>query len=62
LAQLLPQLQAADLSALETFAAQRQVLETLPPTLLQPLEEALQELELESALAVCREIEDWLAQ
>ena len=59
---LTPQLQAADLSALETFATQRPTLERLPAALLLPLEQALQELELQAALQACQEIEAWLVQ
>ncbi len=60
LAPLQAQLEASDLSALETFAAHRATLVTLPEALLVPLESALQDLELEQALAACREIARWL--
>ena len=60
LAPLLAQLEADDLSALETFAAQREALAALPQELLAPLEDALQDLELEQALQACRALAQWL--
>ena len=62
LKRLIPQLQAADLSALETFAADRQSLETVPQALLVDLESALQDLELDTALTACLKITTWLEQ
>ena len=62
LAQLVPELEAADLSALDTFASQRAALVAVPETLLNPLEEALQDLDLELALAACRHIQQWLSE
>ena len=60
LAPLLVQLEADDLAALETFAKQRDTLAALPQALLAPLEQALQDLELEQALAACRQVAAWL--
>ena len=58
--QLMPLLQAQDLSALEVFAALRESLAQLPAALFDPLEGALQDLELERALQACRSIASWL--
>jgi CheY-like chemotaxis protein len=57
---LMPQLQADDLSALETFASLQDSLSTLPEALLTPLETALQDLELDQALQACEEAVQWL--
>jgi CheY-like chemotaxis protein len=58
--QLMPLLQAQDLSALEAFAGMRETLAQLPVALFDPLEGALQDLELELALQACRSIASWL--
>jgi PAS domain S-box-containing protein len=60
LGQLVPQLRADDLLALETFAVLRETLSTLPQALSAPLEEALQDLDLGRALSVCQSIQTWL--
>jgi CheY-like chemotaxis protein len=60
LEQLTPQLEANDLTALETFATLRETLVAMPAALFTPLEEALQDLELEQAHAACRNIRTWL--
>ncbi|RFO95677.1 hypothetical protein DIC66_16920 [Rhodoferax lacus] len=60
LEQLTPQLEANDLTALETFAALRETLVAVPETLFTPLEESLQDLELEQAHAACRNMRAWL--
>ena len=52
-------LQAEDISALEKFAELRPVLAELPEVLLSPLEEALQDLNMEDALRACNAIDDW---
>jgi CheY-like chemotaxis protein len=62
LGQLLPQLQEDDLSVLETFAALRETLGTLPAALFDPLEAALQDLDLALALSACRHIQTWLGE
>jgi HPt (histidine-containing phosphotransfer) domain-containing protein len=49
-----------DLTALETFATLRGALAVIPVSLLDPLEAALQDLELEAASAHCRAIASWL--
>jgi hypothetical protein len=53
-------LEANDLTALEAFAELRGDLGVLAPALLDPLEEALQELDLSAALQHCRVIASWL--
>jgi HPt (histidine-containing phosphotransfer) domain-containing protein len=58
--QLVPQLRDSNLSALDTLARLRPTFAGLPGTLLQPLEEALQALELEQALQACQQIQEWL--
>jgi CheY-like chemotaxis protein len=60
LATLMPQLQADDLSALETFASLHDSLSTLPEALLTPLETALQDLELGQALQASEQAVQWL--
>jgi CheY-like chemotaxis protein len=52
-------LEAEDFSALEKFAELRPVLTDVPEGLLTPLEEAMQELDMEGALRACEAIEDW---
>jgi CheY-like chemotaxis protein len=59
MAELSALLVAQDLSALEKFAELRPVLAELPEGLLSPLEEALQDLNMEGALRACGAIEDW---
>jgi PAS domain S-box-containing protein len=56
---LRPLLQAEDFSVLEKFAELRPALVDLPDALLSPLEEALQDLDMERALAACAAIDDW---
>jgi two-component system sensor histidine kinase/response regulator len=48
-------LEASDFAALERFAEMRQTLQTLPQELLNSLEDALQNLELDDALQLCRD-------
>jgi HPt (histidine-containing phosphotransfer) domain-containing protein len=55
-ARLMPLLQASDLSVLSLFAEARSHLAALPEAQLDELEAALQNLDLEAALAVCRTI------
>jgi len=55
-AQLIPLLQASDLSVLGVFADARSALTALPEAQFEQLEAALQDLDLEAALAVCRNI------
>ena len=62
LARLMPLLVAADLSALEQFASDRATWVSAPEALLRPLEEALQDLELEAALAACQALQQWLQE
>jgi PAS domain S-box-containing protein len=62
LEQLMAPLRADDLSALETFAALRETLCTLPEALFSPLEAALQDLELGLALSACQPIRRWLEE
>jgi hypothetical protein len=57
LALLKPLLAQNDLDALELFAQMRPRLNSLPDTLVEPLEMALQSLELEAALQACLAIE-----
>ena len=54
--QLLPMLAADDLTVLEIFAAHRETLAHLPQDAAAQLEDALQQLDLERALAVCQSI------
>ncbi len=54
--QLLPMLAADDLTVLEIFAAHRETLAHLPQDAAAQLEDALQQLDLERALAVCRTV------
>ena len=61
LAQLEPLLAASDLTALELFATLRPALEHLPPAQLEPLEAALQNLELDEAHALCEALLSQLA-
>jgi chemotaxis protein histidine kinase CheA len=53
-------LDANDLTALEKFATLRGALAGLPLALLDPLEGAMQDLDLEAASGLCRAIESWL--
>jgi CheY-like chemotaxis protein len=55
-ARLIPLLQASDLGVLGLFAEARSELATLPEVQLDELEAALQNLDLDAALAVCRAI------
>jgi len=55
-AQLIPLLQASDLSVLGVFADARSALTALPESQFEQFEAALQDLDLEAALAVCRNI------
>jgi HPt (histidine-containing phosphotransfer) domain-containing protein len=57
---LMQLLQAQDLSALELFAQMREALARLPAALFDPLDSALQDLELELALQACLSIVSWL--
>jgi CheY-like chemotaxis protein len=59
MAELKPLLDAEDFSVLEKFAQVRGLLAELPDALLSPLEEALQDLDMEAALQACSSIEDW---
>jgi CheY-like chemotaxis protein len=59
MAELMPLLQAEDFAALEIFAGMRAVLAEVPEALLSPLEEALQDLDMERALQACGVIDDW---
>ena len=61
LGELKPLLVAQDLSALEKYAELRALLAQLPEALLMPLDEALQNLDMEGALSACVAIEDWVA-
>jgi HPt (histidine-containing phosphotransfer) domain-containing protein len=54
LLQLQPLLESGDLTALEVFAEAREDLADLPLELMEPLEEALQSLELEEALVALK--------
>jgi PAS domain S-box-containing protein len=60
LAELKPLLVAQDFSALEKYAEMRTVLAELPEALLAPLDEALQNLDMEGALRACSAVEDWV--
>jgi hypothetical protein len=51
---LIPLLEAQDLTVLEVFAESRAALKSLPPEHINPLETALQDLDLDAALRVCR--------
>ena len=59
LSELKALLEAEDFSALEKFAELRPVLAGLPEGLMSPLEEALQDLNMEGALRACDAIDDW---
>jgi HPt (histidine-containing phosphotransfer) domain-containing protein len=59
MAELRPLLEADDFAALEKFAGLRADLAELPDDLLSPLEEAMQDLDMERALAACGAIDDW---
>ena len=52
-------LEAEDFSALGKFAELRPVLAEVPEELMSPLEEALQDLDMEGALRACDAIYDW---
>jgi HPt (histidine-containing phosphotransfer) domain-containing protein len=59
MAELVPLLEAEDFLVLEKFSEMRPLLAELPEALLSPLEEALQDLDMEGALRACGAIEDW---
>jgi HPt (histidine-containing phosphotransfer) domain-containing protein len=59
LSELKTLLEAQEFSALEKFAELRPVLAELPEALFSPLEEALQDLDMEGALRACDAIDDW---
>ena len=56
--QLIPLLKADDLTVLEVFANSRDTLQHLPAAPLAALEDALQSLELSTALAICQSLVD----
>jgi CheY-like chemotaxis protein len=59
LSELKSLLEAEEFSALEKFAELRPVLVELPEELFSPLEEALQDLDIEGALRACNAIDNW---
>ena len=60
LGRLVGQLQAADLAALDTFTASRDLLAATPQATVQALDDALHGLDLQSALASCQALQTWL--
>ena len=52
--QLIPLLEAQDLTVLQVFADNRTTLESLPPSHMETLEAALQDMDLDAALQLCR--------
>jgi HPt (histidine-containing phosphotransfer) domain-containing protein len=61
MAELKPLVAAEDFSVLQKFAELRTVLAELPEALFSPLEEALQDLDMQGAQQACAAIDDWIA-
>ncbi len=61
MAELKPLVAAEDFSVLQKFAELRTVLAELPEALFSPLEEALQDLDMQGAQQACAAIDDWTA-
>ena len=59
LSELKALLMTEDFSVLEKFAELRPVLAELPEALLSPLEEALQDLDMQGAMRACSAIDEW---